>query len=212
MFLNIRTRFKTITAFTLVFCYVGFGTQSAQAQGLIKTMVEQIARLQLTLQEARQGYAIAEKGLTVIGDIKEGDFGLHSGYFSSLSTVKSPVRNYARVADILRMQLAILDDCRTTAGQLSPTGLYTPAQLAWYSRVFASLAEKTGRDMDELSGILSDGQWQMTDEDRLTGIDDLYRRVSEKYSFCRSFCDQARVLGARRSFDIRSFSNLPKLF
>jgi len=212
MFSFVRTRCSTVVRFIVILIAICLTSRPAHAQGLIKTMLEQIARLDVTLQEAKQGYSIVKKGLTVIGNIKQGDFNLHSDYFSSLSTVKSPIKSYVRVADILRMQVAILNDCRTTVGQLTPTGLYTAVQLAYCARVFAGLAEKTGRDMDELTGILSDGEWQMSDEERLARIDALYRQVSEKYMFCRSFCNHARAMGAQRSLDIQSYSNLNKLF
>ena len=185
--------------------------QPLHAQGLIKTMLEQIAKLEITLQEAKQGYNIAKKGLTIIGNIKKGDFDLHDNYFTSLSTVKGPIKNYAKVADIVRMQVAILDDCRNTIMKLSPTGVYTATQLAYCSRVFANLAAGTGQDMDELVGVLSDGHWQMTDDDRLDRIDAVYRRVAEKYNFCKSFGNQVRAIGHQHSLDLQSYSNLNKL-
>lgn len=185
---------------------------SSKSQGLIPTMLQQITRLEVTLQEAKQGYAIVQKGLSVIGDIKQGNFNLHNTYFSSLSSVKTPVKTYVRIADVIQMQLAILDDCRLTVAQLSPTNLYTAAELAYCSQVFAGLAEKTGRDMDELTNIISDGVWQMTDDQRIARIDALYKSVTQKYTFCQSFCNQARALGTRRSSDLQSFSNLTKLY
>src|ERR1700761_1058025 len=110
----------------------------ACGQGLIKTMLKQIAQLEIAYQEAKQGYQIFQEGLGFISDVKSGNLSLHSDYFSSLLSVKNPIRKDARVADIIRMQLVILDDCGKTVSQLSPSLLFTPVELAYCARVFAA--------------------------------------------------------------------------
>jgi hypothetical protein len=207
-----RYDYVRLLLFVGIFTACCLSSGPAHSQDLIQTMVQQIGRLEVTLQEAKQGYSIVQKGLSVISDIKKGDFDLHNNYFSSLSTVKGPIKDYASVADIVRMQLSILNDCQMTVTQLQPSGLYTVAQLAYCSQVFTNLAVKTGNDMDELTGILTDGNWQMSDDQRLSRIDALYKSVLEKYTFCQSFCNQARAIGMRRSLDLQSYSNLTKLF
>jgi hypothetical protein len=48
------------------------------------------------------------KGIRTIHNIREGDFNLHDGFFSSLKNVNPVIRRYAKVADIAAFQVRIL--------------------------------------------------------------------------------------------------------
>src|ERR1700743_3074408 len=74
------------------------------AQSATTVMLEQIAKLDLLLAELKKGYDVVNKGLNLINDIKQGDFNLHSDYFNSLSTVKGPIKNDAKIAAMMAMQ------------------------------------------------------------------------------------------------------------
>src|SRR5260221_14255636 len=74
-------------------------TQQKKTQ--IKYLEGQIAALQVYLSYAEQGYSIAKHGLTAINDIKNGDFSLHKGYFTSLKNVNPKIKSYWKIADII---------------------------------------------------------------------------------------------------------------
>ena len=82
--------------------------RSVQAQGKLKTMLEQVAALQGYTATAEKGYRIAEEGVHMVRDIKSGEFDLHKAFFGSLERVdagvlKSPVLEEA-------WQYAVLSD------------------------------------------------------------------------------------------------------
>ncbi len=51
-----------------------------------KSLLQQIAALKVYIDYAQKGYSIAKEGLTLIGNIKNREFDLHSKYISSLKT------------------------------------------------------------------------------------------------------------------------------
>ncbi len=71
-------------------------------------LIQQIAAFQAYLGYVQKGFSIAQKGLSTISNIKKGDFNLHKDFFASLKSINPKIRNYAKVADIVRFQLQIV--------------------------------------------------------------------------------------------------------
>lgn len=186
-------------------------SQRAGAQGLIATMAEQLAKLQLYLQELKQGYAIVQQGLTTIGDIKKGDFDLHSLFFNSLKDVNPAIKNWGKVADILAMQVQLVFGCGSSLQQAASSGNFTSSDLQYLAAVYSNLKTLTEKDIDELTSLLSDGDWQMTDDDRMARIDHLYKQVSDKYSFLRTFSSRVMAESNQRTQQRTNLQDLKKL-
>src|SRR6202035_4749485 len=81
---------------------------SLNAQGDIQAMLKQIAKLEIYIVDLEKGYRIAREGLTFIGEIKKGEFNLHSLFFSSLQSVNPSVAKYSKIAVIVADQLSIV--------------------------------------------------------------------------------------------------------
>src|SRR2546430_17187766 len=95
---------KKIITGTLIVGWITSGyAQDAQ------TMLEQIAALRTYLTAAEKGYQLVENGLHTIRDIKNEEFGLHSAFFSSLSTVNPAIRNMPDVLEVIRIQTVTLN-------------------------------------------------------------------------------------------------------
>lgn len=184
----------------------------ASSQGLIQTMTQQLAKLELYLQEAKQGYNIVQKGLTTIGDIKKGDFNLHSLFFSSLSQVDPAIKNYVEVADILTMEIEIFNGSKGALQTIQKSNNFNSNDIKYLISVFNNLTALTIEDIDELTGIVTDGTWQMTSDERINRIDKLYHTVTEKYTFLRSFTDQVIRGSQQRTQETNSLKNLSKMF
>ncbi|WP_188930165.1 hypothetical protein [Puia dinghuensis] len=185
--------------------------QKAGAQGLIGTMIEQLGKLEVYLQELKQGYSIVQKGLTTIGDIKKGDFDLHSLFFNSLKDVNPSIKNWSKVADILAMQVQLVFGCQSSLQQAASSGNFSSTDLQYLDAVFGNLKTLTEKDIDELTSLLSDGDRQMTDDDRMARIDRLYKEVSDKYSFLRTFSSRVMTESNQRSQQRTNLQDLKKL-
>ena len=177
----------------------------------METMTEQIIRLETTLKLAQQGYSIAQKGLSVIADFKKGDFDLHTVFFGSLQTVSPAIKGSAKAADILAMEIEIFLDCAKGLDEFTKSGVFSVSDIKYLSSVYNNLKDLTGKDVTELTDLLSDGLWQMTDDDRIHRIDLLYASVSKKLAFIRSFNTGVAQTAARNTREKAGLNNLLQL-
>ena len=203
-------RKKTVA---LILCCITLCISStkATAQDLIQTMTEQLAKLEVYLQETKQGYTIVKKGLNLIGDIKNGDFTLHSVFFGSLQTVNPAIKNWVKVKDIVAMQAAILIGCTNAVKQFTASRTFSQDGIIYLKTVYSNLKDLTAKDINELAGLITDGQWQMTDDERMHRIDQLYASVRDKYSFQKSFTAGVAAQSQMRTQDEANFQHFGKL-
>src|SRR4051794_30947843 len=115
-----------------------------------KYLLEQIAALKVYLGYLQKGYLITRKGLTTIGNIKQGDFNLHDDFFSSLKNVNPAIRKYSKVADIIAFQLEIVDRYKKTYKYVQSSGLYNRNEIDFIRKVFSRLITSATQDNKEL--------------------------------------------------------------
>lgn len=183
----------------------------AQTQSFFNTMMVQIVKLELLLQETKQGYAIVQKGLNTISQIKKGDLDLHSLFFSSLSTVNPAIKGWGKVADIAAMETQIFVGCASTLNKLVQTNTFSSQDIKYITSVYSNLKTLSTEDVDELSGLVTDGTWQMTDDERMSRIDKLFNSVRQKYSFLIEFANRLNAQAQNtttRNLDLQNLKNL----
>lgn len=163
-----------------------------------KYLLQQVAALQVYIEYAQKGYHIAREGLTTIGGFTRGEFDLHNVFFSSLKTVNPEIRRYARVADMISMQVRIVQDYNRTCRQLSAGDAFNDEELAYIRRVFGRLLDDCEKTLDQLITVTTDGELEMKDNERLRRIDKLYLDMQDQYTFLRSFSNEAKIMTAVR--------------
>lgn len=163
-----------------------------------KYLLQQIAGLQVYAGYLQKGYSIAQKGLTAIGDFKNGEFNLHSDYFNSLKNVNPRVKNYARVADIISFQVQIVQTYHRAYRQIKESNAFNPDEITYVYRVFGRLLDDCTAAIDELITVTASGKLEMKDDERLKRIDALYNDMQDKYTFAKSFSNETIELAAVR--------------
>ncbi|HVU97746.1 MAG TPA: hypothetical protein VHE34_21125 [Puia sp.] len=205
------TQYRHCLAIGILLVLLAVGPLVAGAQSMEETMLEQIARLETTLQQLKRGYEIVRQGLSTISAIKQGQFDLHNIFFSSLMHVNPSIQQYSKIADILAMQGQILLGCRTTLPQYVSSGMFNARDLGYLSAVYTNLKELTSKDVDELLDLVSNDFWQMSDDQRMRRINQLYDKVEEKYVFLQAFTNRTREEGRWRAQQQLNLQNLSKL-
>lgn len=192
---------KKIVLFLL---FSGFLNGSIYAQAKQReVLLKQIAALQIYIGYAQKGYSVAKKGLNTIGDFKRGEFNLHTDYFNSLKTVNPKIKKYARVAEIISLQVKIIKSYGTIYGQVQQDDLFHGDEVDYIKRVFDRLMENCDDNLEELITIVTDGQLEMKDDERMKRIDVLYQNMLENHTFCESFSNQTRLKSLSRAKDTR---------
>ncbi len=158
-----------------------------QKKTQIKYLHQQIAALQMYSGYVKQGYKIARTGLNTIGNIREGEWNLHEDFFESLKTVNPVVKRCARIADIISMQTGIVQDYRSLMRLCGDSKIFSASQMAYVQKVCNHVLVQCVTDINELIAVTTDGELQMSDDERLKAIERMYLEVQEKKVFLQSF-------------------------
>ncbi|OKS85687.1 hypothetical protein [Mucilaginibacter polytrichastri] len=163
-----------------------------------KYLLQQIAALQVYIEYAQKGYKIAKEGLTTIGNITDGEFNLHGVFFNSLRMVNPEIKRYARVADIIALQVKVVRDYHNSYNWLSGSDAFHGDELDYIQRAYGRLLDNCEAVIDELTAVITDGQLDMKDDERMARIDKLYARMQDNWAFCKSFGNQSKTLAMAR--------------
>jgi hypothetical protein len=163
-----------------------------------KYLLQQIVALQVYIGYAQKGYKIAKEGLTTIGGFTKGEFNLHTDYFNSLKSVNPVIKRYTKVAEIIALQVKIVQNYNRTYRRLNRNDMFSGDELVYIGRVFNRLLDDCEKTLDELLTITTDGKLEMKDGERIERIDKLYLDMQDKYTFSQSFSNDAKSLAASR--------------
>ena len=174
-------------------------TQQKKTQ--IKYLISQIAAYQVYATYVERGYAIAKKGLTAIQNIKKGDFSLHDEYFTSLKNVNPKIKLYWKVADIIGLQIKIIQSYHRQKNALRQSEQLTPDEISYCNKLFINLLDGCTNIIDQLILLITDGSLQMKDDERIKWIDVLHADMKDKYVFAQHFTSDANELAIQRFID-----------
>jgi hypothetical protein len=190
----------------------------ARSQGIFnqnntqrKYLMEQIAMLQTYLGYVKQGNKVIKDGTNLIGGIKEGEINLHRDYFGSLKKVNGRFSGNEKVKAIIAMQQAMAGSRKSTINKALACGLFGSKEMELLKKLYADLAAEAEKDLDELTLVTTDGQLEMTDDQRIREIDRLYLLMQQKYALQRVLNNNVHAFasGRRRSLkDIENFRGL----
>lgn len=172
-----------------------------QKKTQLKYLRNQIAALQVYIGFAQEGYQIVDRGLTTIGHIKDGDFNLHRDFFGALSNVPVAIRNSAQVADIIALQIKIVQVQTRNVARAKQSDQLSVKEVDYIVRVYWKLLGQSLDNMEELTDLLAGDKYVMTDDERMKRIDGLHRDMESKFGFARWFGDQTDLLVAGRRRD-----------
>src|SRR5690606_11993058 len=126
------------------------------------------------IEYLQKGYRIVRNGLTTISNIKKGHWSLDKDFFAGLRGINPKIRNYARVGDIIALNLAIARKSKATIKQARSADLFNSGEIGYFDKVFAALSDACIEMADELATILTPNKLTMSDDERMRRIDGLY--------------------------------------
>ncbi|MCR8556943.1 hypothetical protein KXD93_04790 [Mucilaginibacter sp. BJC16-A38] len=185
-----------------------FAEWFSQKKTLIKYLTQQIVALESFESDVKKGYRIATGGLGTIGGITGAEFGLHQSYFASLKTVNPAVRNDPDLAVVSEYAQAIGSGLNTL-GQVD--GLDSDTK-TYIRQVSAQVLQDCNADLVELKPVVSDGQVQMTDQERIAKLHEVYERMKDRYVFTQHFRNAVRVMAQQRLQEDRQLQTLKNVY
>ena len=187
---------KLLILLTLVIHSTCF-SQSQEAKQLLLN-VEKLAELKLMLSHMKTGYQILEKGYTSIKNISQGNFNLHRDFLDGLLQVSPAVKQYSKVADIIRVQLKLVKESKAALAEFRGTKQFTITEIEYLGNVYANLLKECLKTLDELAMVVTAGKLRMSDDERLQAIDKIYDEVMEQYTFLNEFNNGTAILSLQR--------------
>jgi hypothetical protein len=185
--------------------------QSFEAQQLLLN-VEKLTQLKQILSDLKKGYEIVSRGYNMIKNISEGNFNLHQGFLDGLLQVSPVVRKYKRVVDIISNQTKIISEYKAAFAQFKQSRQFTPEELSYLSKVYSNLFDRSLKNLDALALVITAGKLRMSDDERLSAIDSIWKDVEEQLMFLRHFNANTKVLALQRLKEEGDISSLNKLY
>lgn len=177
-----------------------------------KYLAKQIVLLRLYLGYLKKGYEIADKGLTTIHNIKNGDFNLHRDFFGSLKNVNPHIKNSAKVADIIAFQVYIIQNIKRVNYFCKNNEYFTPEEIRYVAAVYSNMLFLCDASISELLTIIRSNETEMKDDERLVRIDRLYDDMLDKHAFVQSFDSDVRLIARERERETRSVERVYKQY
>ncbi len=98
----------------------------------------------------------------------------------------------------MSLQRQIVREYNQTYPALRKSKAFTDGEMDYMEGVYRRLLEDCDRDLDELKDLVTDDKLQMKDDERLERIERLYLDMQDKYTFEKSFGNEALVLATAR--------------
>jgi len=194
-------------------CFISpacFG-QSTEAQQLLIN-VEKLTQLKNILEDMKKGYRIISNGYNAVKNVSQGNFSLHEAFLDGLMLISPEVKKYARVAEIITNQKDIISEYKRALKAFKVTNLLNDRELEYLSRVYSGLLSQSMSNLDELAMVLTAGSLRMSDEERLSAIDRIFKDTADKLTFLRSFNEQTGALVVQRKSALADMKGTKALF
>ena len=182
-------------------------TQQKQTQ--IKYLLNQIAANKVYIGYLQKGYSIASKGLSTIGQIKNGEFTLHHDFFNRLLSINPAIKNWGKVASIIAIQVQLTKHTNNVFNRVKELDQLTPDELLYCNTIIQNLFNDCEEIIRELLIIIADGNLEMKDDERIRRIDQLHVSMQSNFTFCTKLNNQMHMLSVQRLHE-RSAIHLDK--
>jgi len=190
---------------------LGAKCQTAEMQQLLLNY-EKLTQLKNILTDMKKGYLIVSKGYNTIKDISEGNFNLHDAFMNGLITINPAIKNYKRVADILKYQKNILSEYKNAFSRFKNSGTFSPDEITYLGKVYSNLFKQSLQNLDELVTIITSTKLSMSDDERLEAIDRIFKDTEDKLQFLRDFNRNANILSLQRNKELQDIKTTSGLF
>lgn len=182
------------------------------ANAQLSQEIQQVAKLQIYITEIEKGYKIVQKGLTTISDIKNGHFSLDKDFYATLSAVNSSISGSDKVAQIRALRGQVSTSSSNSLTFAAQSGNFSSEELSYISLVFSQLSTGCDNLISALNKLLTNGVFQMSDDQRMKGVDGIFADMEDRYSFSEHFSQSIVLLALQRERDQQGAKTLKGLY
>jgi len=173
---------------------------------------EKLASLKSTLEDMQKGYATLKDGYTHIRNIARDNFNLHQLFLDALWIVSPSVSGDPRIRNILDMEYRIVAEYNTAVTRWGHNPVFTSQETSYISTLWSDILNKSQQAVEELTLVLTDGQLQMSDAQRLQAIDRIDADIRSQYSTLRRLDNSLALREAQRQKENNDINALKLLY
>ncbi|RAJ80118.1 hypothetical protein CLV59_105225 [Chitinophaga dinghuensis] len=161
-------------------------------------LIKQIALLQQYIGYAKKGYDIAQKGLGTISQIKNGDLNIHRVFLNALKEVNPSLARYPKAVDVISSIVSMNAVSSKTIREVNSNNFMDAGNRDYTRQVLNNIRMENEKAADDLLQMFSNGILQLSDDQRLSRIDQLYAAVKDREAFLSAFISQLSMLIKQR--------------
>jgi len=173
---------------------------------------EKLASLKSTLEDMQKGYATLKDGYTHIRNIARDNFSMHQLFLDALWLVSPAVSRDPRIQNILDIEYRIIAEYKTAVSRWGHNPIFTSQEIGYIGTVWSDLLNKSQQAVEELTLVLSDGQLQMSDAQRLQAIDRIDTDIRNYYAGLQRLDNSLAIQEARRQKENNDINALKLLY
>src|SRR5665213_2807310 len=198
----------------LLLLLLGGCKANAQSQELqqLALDIEKLTQFKQILSDMKKGYEILSGGYNTIKDISEGNFNLHKDFLDGLFAVSPAVAKYAKIADIISMQLQLVKEYKSAWSRFNNDGHFGVNEVDYIGKVYTNLFNESLKNLDALLNIITAGKLRMSDEERLHSIDGIYVDMQDKLVFLRHFNNSTSILAIQKQQEQEDIDVMRQLY
>ncbi|MCH5597936.1 hypothetical protein [Niabella ginsengisoli] len=184
----------------IIIFYSMFSSLSAHSQGIKEWfsqkqtqrqyLMQQIVALKMYGSYLQKGYTIVKDGLNTIGSLKNGHVSLDKIFFNRLQHVSLNVKSNSRASEIILLQsyIDLFIDAAIKMIQKSP--YFSSNELRYIKNVLNDVRKDCDQLTHELNRVLDNGNYEMSDDERIRRILLVYKEVKERHEFIQTLSMQ----------------------
>jgi hypothetical protein len=173
-----------------------------------KYLLQQITALQVYSGYLKKGYDLVHSGLGEISWLTGLEYDLHQTFIRSLGSVSPFIRADPRAAEVLLMQHSIIQ----AFDALVRHPLLWKEDMEYINTVRKKLDRECSTDLQELLLVVSPGEVNMKDDERIKWLNRIHERMQDKLIFTRHFSNQVSNLAGQRHLEQIDTKRLELMF
>jgi hypothetical protein len=165
-----------------------------------KYLIQQIAAIKLYAGYLKKGYDIADRGINFIQGMSKGEFNMHHSFFTSLKLVNPAFAGNPKIAQIIAWQLRIAKDLNAIGNKTE----LSESDKSYIRQIRSNVLKDCEQDIDELFLVISKGELEMKDDERINRLEKIFESMRDKYQFTQSFSNQVKILSLQKEQEERN--------
>jgi hypothetical protein len=174
-------------------CLLG---HSVHAQAKLQPLIKRIALLQVYLGYVKKGYRVVQGGLRFIGDVKKGEFSLHTDYLGSWGEVNPGIRKGQLTLACIQLQQQLIRRCYAFSRQAQASIMLADKEAV--QQTIGVVLQEVELGVSMLGNWIEATQLKATDEDRLSALHQLYQQLMELSQFLDTYQTDWQLLQIQR--------------